>query len=135
MLTIVGAIALCVIAYMIIGMFWYSPFLFGSKWAAITKKGPENTDKERMNLLYGLSALGALLTAVVLNYIMSEVDIINLQQSLFLGCMLWLGFAFPQTLSNNLFQGKPKLLTIIDSGYSLASILAMSTILYFFMFG
>lgn len=134
MLTIIGAIGLCVISYMILGMFWYSPILFGTIWARITKRGPENVDREKMNLMYGVSAMGALLSAIILYVIMSQVDIKTVYQAVLLGFLVWLGFSLPSTVVQNVFQGKKFLLTMIDSGYHLATILAMSSILYFFIF-
>ena len=130
----IGALALCVIAYMIIGMIWYSPILFGPVWSKLTGRGPEIAKKDEMNTLYALSAISSFVMATVLHYVMSEVEIHTIQQALLLGFMLWLGFTFPSTLVNTLFQGRSRTLLIIDSGYYLVSSLVMSAILFFMMY-
>ncbi|CAN5186435.1 hypothetical protein BH09PAT2_BH09PAT2_09950 [soil metagenome] len=130
----IGALALCVIAYMIIGMLWYSPLLFGNIWAKLTGRGSENMQMEDMTRIYLLSSISSLVMAFVLNYVMTEVEVQNISQALLVGFMLWLGFAFTSTTVNNLFQGRPRRLIFIDSGYFLASSLAMSAILFFMMY-
>ncbi len=130
----IGALALCVIAYMIIGMLWYSPVLFGNVWSKLTGRGLEHAKNEDMSKMYGLSALSAFVMAFVLNYVMTEVEIQTFQEALLLGFMLWLGFTFTSTMVNNLFQGKPRKLIFIDSGYYLANALVMSAILFFMMY-
>lgn len=133
-MTTIGALALCVIAYMIIGMLWYSPVLFGNIWSKLTGMGPDKVEKDHMMKLYGFSAMSSFVMASVLNYVMAEVEIQDIRQALFLGFMLWFGFVFTSTLVNNLFQGKSKKLLFIDSGYYLANALAMSTILFFLLY-
>jgi len=44
---------------------------------------------------------------------------------------LWLGFSGTAIFVNNTYQQKPILLTVVDSGYQLVGILAMSSILYY----
>lgn len=129
-----GALALCVIAYMILGMLWYSPVLFGTVWSKLTGRGAEAAKKDEMNKLYGMSTFSAFIMAAVLNYVMSEVEIQTITEALLLGFMLWLGFVFTSTMVNNLFQGKPRKLIFIDSGYYLANALVMSAILFYLMY-
>lgn len=129
-----GGLALCVIAYMIIGMIWYSPILFGNVWSKLTGRGSHTAKKEEMNVLYMVSASSSFIMAAVLNYVMAEVEIQTVQEALLLGFMLWLGFTYPSTMVNALFQGKPRKLIFIDSGYYLVSILIMSIILFFLMY-
>lgn len=127
----IGGIILAVIAYIILGMFWYSPVLFGNVWMKVTGVNPEKTDKEKMNLIYGISALAALITASVLDYLQLQFDVQSISQAFFLGFVLWFGFTFTSTMVNNMYQGKQKALTIIDAGYQLTTVLVMSIILYF----
>ncbi len=119
---------------MIVGMLWYSPVLFGTIWSKLTGRGSENAKKDEMNSLYGLSAFSAFVMAAVLHYVMTEVEVQTIGEALLLGFMMWLGFTFTSTLVNNLFQGKPRALIFIDSGYYLVSSLVMSTILFFLMY-
>lgn len=131
---VLGGIALAVIAYMIIGLIWYSPLLFGNVWSKHTKLIMRSGGKDsQVNKMYALSAFGAVLTALVLNYVMVELEVKSVQESLALGFAFWIGFVFPSIMVNNLFQGRSKIVTFIDSGYQLASILAMSAIVFYFM--
>ncbi len=130
----IGAVALCVIAYMILGMIWYSHILFGTVWAKLTGRGAEKLQNEDTTKMYGLSAISAFVMAFVLNYVMAEVEVQSYPEALLLGFMLWLGFTFTSTLVNNTFQGRPRKLLFIDSGYYLVNALVMSTILFFMMY-
>lgn len=127
----IGGIILSVIAYILIGMFWYSQLLFGNLWSKLTNIKPEKIDKEKMNITYGVSAFACLLTAVILDFLQTQFDVQTLAQALFLGFVLWFGFTFTSTLVNNMYQSKQFMLTVIDSGYQLVTILVMSIILYF----
>ncbi len=131
---IIGAIALCVIAHLILGMIWYSPMLFGNTWAQQTYKLSSTAKKDEINIVYGLSALAAFIMAVVLQYVMAEVEIQQISEALLLGSMLWLGFTFTTSLVNSLYQGKSKKLVFIDSGYYLLSSCSMSIIIFLLMY-
>lgn len=131
---IIGAIALCVIAHLILGMMWYSPLLFGNIWAKLANRPFYSDKQDEMNILYGLSALAAFTMAVVLQYVMTEVEVQHIREALLLGSMLWLGFTFTSTVVNSQYQGKSKKLVFIDSSYYLVSSLIMSVILFVLMY-
>lgn len=127
----IGGYVLSVVAYIIVGMLWYSPALFGTTWMKITGMRPEKIDKEKMNVMYGLSALAALVTAIIIDYLQVQFDVQSLQQALTLGFLLWLGFTLTSIMVVNMYEGRSKKLTLIDSGYQLATILISSVIMYF----
>lgn len=129
----IGILILSVIAYMILGFLWYAPFAFGKRWMNLTGKGMDAMDKEKMTMVFGLSALGALIQAIILSYLMVQFNVKNLNQAIILSTMLGVGFSFPAILTNNLYQQKKIELTFIDAGYQIAGIVLMGVILFFFL--
>lgn len=118
---------------MILGFLWYAPFAFGKRWMKLTGKGMDTMDKEKMTMVFGLSALGALIQAIILSYLMVQFNVKNLNQAIILSTMLGVGFSFPAILTNNLYQQKKIELTFIDAGYQIAGIVLMGAILFFFL--
>ncbi|MCL4455749.1 MAG: DUF1761 domain-containing protein [Deinococcus sp.] len=49
------------------------------------------------------------------------------------GFLTWLGLAFPIQMFNNAFENRPVALTFINTGYHLASLLAIGLILGAFL--
>ena len=127
----IGGILLSMVAYMIIGTFWYSGAFLGKVWQKLVKLDFDKMDREKMTAAFVSSAAAAFVMASVLNYLMVEFEVSTTVQALSLGGMLWLGFSGTSIFVNNMYQQKPLLLTLVDGGYQLAGILTMSSILYY----
>jgi len=127
----IGGILLSMVAYMIIGTFWYSGAFLGKVWQKLVKLDFDKMDREKMTAAFVSSAAAAFVMASVLNYLMVEFEVSTIVQAVILGGMLWLGFSGTSIFVNNMYQQKPMLLTLVDGGYQLVSLLAMSVILYY----
>lgn len=130
---LIGGILLAVIANMIIGTIYYSPFVLGKPWVKLTGAGPDNMKKDQMIFLMAGGALLALLNAGIIALLMPQYEVSSYSQALLFGGILWVGFIMPTIFLNNMYQMKSMKLSLIDSGFQLVSILAMSVIVYLFM--
>ena len=127
----IGGILLSVIAYMIIGSFWYSGAFLGKTWQKLVSPNFDKMDREKLIAAVVSSAAAAFVMASVLNYLMIEFEVSTIVQALSFGGMLWLGFSATSIFVNNMYQQKPVRLTLVDSGYQLVSLLAMSVIQFY----
>jgi len=127
----IGGILLSVVAYMLIGTFWYSGAFLGKIWQKLVKLDFDKMDREKMTAAFVSSAAAAFVMASALNYLMVEFEVSTLIQALSLGGTLWLGFSGTSIFVNNMYQQKPILLTLVDGGYQLVNLLAMSAILFY----
>lgn len=124
-------VIVCGIVYMILGMIWYSPMLFGSLWVKLTGKKMEEMDKSNLGTMYGSSFVASMIMAWIIGIMLNALGITTLAMSLQFGFMAWLGFSFVSTYIQNMYQGKPLHLTVVDSGYFLVSILLMCMVFYY----
>ncbi|MEK7571582.1 MAG: DUF1761 domain-containing protein [Patescibacteria group bacterium] len=132
------AVFFAAIASMIVGFLWYSPILFAKPWMKLMGYTQKGMDEERkgMEKLYALSFVAALVTAYILSHVMvlsvsfySDPWVITGVTTAF---WLWLGFIMPVQLTDTIFGSKKWQLFAINTGYQLASILAMGVVLGLF---
>lgn len=126
------AIAIAAVVNMTIGGLWYSPVLFGEAWIKLmgfSQKQIDETKSRGMARSYGLIAVFSVVIAFVLAQLISYMGLFGLQNALSLGFSVWLGFIATTKANDVIFGKKPIKLYIIDAGYYLVSILAMSVIL------
>lgn len=133
----VVAILFAGIASMVVGFLWYSPVLFGSQWMKLSGFTKEKMAKADMTKTYGLSFVMALVTAFILTHAEVFASSYLGEKGLFLGVMTafwnWLGFVMPVQLTSWMFEGKPFQLFLINTGYQLASLLAMGMLIGMWM--
>jgi hypothetical protein len=87
------------IASTVLGMLWYSPFLFGGLWLKLSGIKLKKVKKAK-------DPAGAAV-----------------------GIWLWLGFMAVATLNQVLWEGKPLKLYILNNAYNLLSLMTMGAIL------
>ena len=88
------AVLVAALAYMVIGMLWYSPLLFGNKWLALMNKTPKEVKKMRKSAgkAYLFSVLIALVTSYVLAQFLSFLGAGTFLNGFLVAFWLWLGF-------------------------------------------
>ncbi len=119
------------LASMVIGFIWYSPVLFGKPWMKLMRLDAKKMKAAQKDMpkTYGLSFVATLVTAFVLSQFISSTLTYTLNEGLLVGFLGWLGFTATALLTGVLFNEMPVKLFLINSGYQLASMLAMSTVL------
>ncbi|MEO8637961.1 MAG: DUF1761 domain-containing protein [Candidatus Taylorbacteria bacterium] len=126
------AIIVAAIINMALGFFWYSQILFGKKWMTLMgvkevdmKKGMSSNDMWKN---YGLTFVGAVITAFVLSLFAYYKSADTLLEGALLGALLWIGLVIPTSLSGVLFEKKPVNLYFINMGFYLVSLIVMGGI-------
>lgn len=125
-------IVLAIVASIAIGFLWHGP-LFGKRWMAYNGMTPPRKEDMKFSMMVpglAMSAVMLFVQAAVLGRAFQLVALANVWQALIIAVIIWLPF-IALTLANiHTWSGKPKGMTVLDAGYSLASMLATAAILY-----
>ncbi len=131
------AVLLAGLSAMVVGSIWYSPGVFGKKWAKLAKvdmtKDDPNFSGAKMALTYFLVFLGSLLTA----YILAGVTFVSnaffqnsfMHEALRAAFWLWLGFVATRFFMHDTFEGRRKKLTLLNVSHELVTLLVMGLII------
>lgn len=117
---------------MVLGFIWYSPTVFGKQWLKLKGLTPEKLQEQKnkgMEKIYAVTFLSSLVMAYVLAHFVDYTQAKTLEQGAQTGFWIWLGFVATVMLAGVLFGGKSFRLYLIESGYHLASLIAMSALL------
>jgi hypothetical protein len=111
-----------------LGLLWYSPMLFGKSFA-----GAAGVTVEKMSstLRRSIAAdtTGTLLTALALDYAMGRTGAASWFYGLLLGLGCWAAFVVPASARSVLFEGRPRKLFSLETGYLAVSYGVMGAIL------
>lgn len=126
-----SAILVAGIISMGIGFLWYSPAVLGNPWLklmGIDKKSMKKAQKD-MAPLFALSFVATLMTGYVLSHVMALSEDFYGKGPVMAGIstaiFMWLGFIMPVQLTDVIFGSRKWMLFLINTGYQLASVLAM----------
>jgi hypothetical protein len=128
------AIILGGVAYMIIGMVWYSPLLFGNTWTkemGFTDKKIKSMKSKNMGATYAASFVAALFQAFMLAFLYTLFPIKGIIGGVSLGLWIWAGFIAMSMLTTILFEQRSIKLYAINVGYHLATIVATGALIGF----
>lgn len=128
------AVLLAAVSSMVVGSVWYMPKVFGNVWMKLTKVKPnKNMSGKDMARLYGLTFLASLVTAYVLAHVtfLSNHFFKNsfLQDAMSTAFWLWLGFTAARLLVHDLFEYRPKKLTVLNAAHELLTVLVMALVI------
>jgi len=135
----IWAVILCMVLSVVLGSIWYGP-LFGKKWMQLSGINMPADCKPSMSLMIKpmiLSLIGAFLMSSVLTYSIvfhnAYFSTSGAGTAMSFAFVLWLGFFVPVYLNFAGWEGKPKALFFINSGYWLVFMLLASSIISGFM--
>ena len=112
---------------MVLGALWYSNVLFAKPWMEESGVTDEQiTDTTGMGKVYGLTLLMALVTSYVIGFIVTNLGLVNLGQSLLLAIILWLGADLPMIIKNWGFEQRSLKLGFINHSYQLVVYLVIA---------
>lgn len=131
------AVLLAALAAMVVGSIWYSPPVFGKKWAKLAgvelDKDDPNFSGGRMALTYFGVFLGSLLAAYILAHVafLSNNYFQNsfIQDALTTAFWLWLGIIVTRLYMHDTFEGRRKKLTMLNASHELVAFLIMALII------
>ncbi|MES2437215.1 MAG: DUF1761 domain-containing protein [Patescibacteria group bacterium] len=130
-------VVLAAFSTMVIGMLWYSPVMFGTKWMQLVGMTAEMTPeaKKRAKFAYVFMAISAVVMAYVLALFIENMFVLSMNGALTIALFAWVGFVATSMTGEYLFNAKPKpwALYILNSGYYLVALLANAIIIFTFI--
>ncbi|MFD4958023.1 DUF1761 domain-containing protein [Microbacterium sp. NPDC058389] len=126
------AVLLATASSMVVGSIWYTPKVFGTRWAALAK-----VDMDRP----GASAVVPIVVTVIVSFVTAWVlagastiawhfyDGSYLWGALGTGVILWAGFTAARFITHDAFEGRPSSLTVLNIAHELVTIVVMALII------
>lgn len=125
----IWAILVSVIIFMVIGMLWYSPILFGNIWLKLVDKKADDISKEESNKAMSFSFIPAIISAVSLAYILYLAGADTILKGIIISCILSVGISGMSMINLVLFENRSIKLTLLNLGYNVVSMLLASILL------
>lgn len=128
------AVVLAALSTMVVGSLWYSPAGFYKQWAKLAHvKTNTKISSGQMAWMYG----SVFVASLVMAYILAHVSYLSnhffqnrfLQDTLSTSFWLWLGFVATRFYVHDTFEGRRKLLTVLNAGHELVTLLVMAIII------
>ncbi|QAY74050.1 DUF1761 domain-containing protein [Agromyces protaetiae] len=125
------AVLIATASTMVVGSVWYTPKVFGTRWAKLAKVDLDNVG----------SAVGPILTTVLVSFISAWVLAIATSTAwtaydgnffgtaIVVGILLWAGFTAARFITHDAFEGRPAALTIMNIAHELVTVLIMAIII------
>jgi hypothetical protein len=120
------AILIAAVVYLIIGLVWYSPLVFGNVWRKLC--GFDKNFKRR-KFAFLSSLIASLVAAYVLGFFETFLGVTTVSDGMFVGFLVWIGFIATTMISRVIWSRSPFQLFLIDGGYRLLGYLVMGGIL------
>lgn len=124
------AVAAAAIAMWVIGAVWYN--VFSAPWmmyTGVTEEMAKGMSGMDLALVYGGSVVAFFITFYVQCFVHHAFKVKDLKGAVQAAFWNWLGFVAMVVFVNNSYQGKSFVLTLIDSGYWLVSMIIGGIIL------
>lgn len=126
-LTIVGV----TVVGMLVGMVWYSPVLFGSRWQQLVMRSGVGNIKVGSSPLRPLivSFVATLISASVLWFVIDWLGLAGVRGGMLVAGWMWLGFVAAPQLTSSVFENRPFALYAINTLHHLVVLLVMGALL------
>ena len=122
-------VGVAAVVNMILGALWYSPVLFCSVWMKLSKiKATKEDMKKCAKVGYAVTMVMSLVMAFVLSVLVSSLGLTSALGGALVGALVWVGFVMTTFIGQVLWEGKPFLLYVLNSGYYLVSFVIMGAI-------
>lgn len=119
------SVLIAAIAHMVLGMLWYSPAGFGKYWIKLigfSEKDLKKAKDRGMGKYYFAAFVAALITALVLAYLVTLLTAVTFIAGIQVGIIAWLGFVAPIALNVVLWEAKPLKLYVLNISYYFVSL-------------
>lgn len=125
------ALLLCVFVYMLIGALWYG-FLFMKAWSKLSGADMLTDEQKKKTMINGMmtSIITGFVLAAVLGRGMQILDMSSPLYPVIIATVIWLPFTALPMAQCTAHAHKPLKLLLIDAGYMLVSLWALSLVLY-----
>lgn len=121
---------------MVVGMLWYSPFMFGKQWGkalGVTDKQMNEGRAKVMPVLILVSLLTAYVLSVFTVYLQHYTGKSWIMSGFDTAILAWLGFAATALVAHDVFDPRPRSKMYINLGNRLATLVVMGLIVGTFL--
>jgi hypothetical protein len=110
-----------------LGAAWYSPALFAKPWMAALGIRP---DGEKKGFVFAMicSLIASLILSFVLWHMVSWAEATTWGMGAFIGFLCWLGFIAAPSFPQGLYERRPAILFLINTGYWLVGMLVTGAV-------
>jgi hypothetical protein len=108
------AILVTVLLNQVVGLVWYSPYLFLNPWTAGLGKKVSELDKGNLAPFVG-AIFGAFLSCYVISWLLQRLGANTGSKGASVGIILWVGIALPVLLPHYMFAGLSFSVLFIDA--------------------
>lgn len=126
------SLLLASIAALVVAMIWYAPPVLGNSWQKLAKIKDSDLKKQFISKSV-ITVIMVLVTSFVLNRFFIITNPQTLFEALKVVVWLWLGFIVTYVVAGGSFEKIPYKLMAIDLVGQLLILLAMGTVLYYYL--
>lgn len=105
------SVFIAAVVYMLIGWFWYSPWLFGKAWMKLADVKPG-----KMGPCFLLGFANAIILSFFLALLLGFLRVNSAFDGFFVGFGVWFGFVVTTQFSGVIWEKRPFKLFIINTG-------------------
>lgn len=126
------AVLIATASSMVVGSIWYTPKVFGTRWARLAK-----VDMDRPGASAMLPIVVTVIVSFVTAWVLAGAVAIAwhfyggsfLVSALVTGLLLWAGFTAARFITHDAFEGRPGALTVMNVAHELVTIVVMALII------
>jgi hypothetical protein len=126
------AVLIATASSMVVGAIWYTPKVFGTRWAKLAK-----VDMDRPGATAAVPIAVTVVVSFITAWVLAGATTIAwhfygggyLWTAIATSVALWAGFTAARFITHDVFEGRPSSLTVLNIGHELVTVLIMAIII------
>jgi hypothetical protein len=126
------AVVLATLSTMVVGSVWYARPIFGNAWMKLAKINPKKPSSNMTSAIITTLVVSFISAFVLAHFIFLAHTFFKnslLQDALSTSFWAWLGFTATRLVTHDTFEGRPKMLTILNVLHEFITIMVMGLII------
>jgi len=126
------AVVLATLSTMVVGSVWYARPIFGNAWMKLAKINPKKPSSNMTSAIITTLVVSFISAFVLAHFIFLAHTFFKnslLQDALSTSFWAWLGFTATRFVTHDTFEGRPKMLTILNVLHEFITIMVMGLII------
>lgn len=123
------SVIVAALAYMILGAVWYSPMLFGNAWMRGIGKTKEQVTADFSPVNYVWALIASFVAAYGIARIMVWTGRSSIPEGIVIGLLAGICFVLATMGVNDVFEKRPKTLTLINALYHISGFIVVGIIM------
>jgi hypothetical protein len=126
------AVLLATLSSMVVGFIWYTPKVFGTRWAKLA-----NVDMNRPGASAVLPIIVTVIVSFITAWVLAGATSISwhfygggyMLNAIGTAVILWAGFTAARFITHDVFEGRPSSLTVLNIAHEIVTLLVMALII------